>query len=306
VKKKSKQLTDKKDIKSAGDFEMEPDSLTSNSHTEVFESESVSSIISDSHEEPDIEIKFPNLLISTGDYSERLSPLAPLILLQKNETPLTFEESITSTYKDKDKFDQIFFQDSLKIGRKQFLSLTKPEIDYGLKEEEALSIYFYTLEWSCRELSLYYRLNKDLTSNQRNSTAPIWKHYLYYLFNALRKVPIWKGNQDIYRGVGKNLVKHYPKKYIEKEEITWYAITSATTSSKCIQSFLTKEESTIFCINRCVGRHIKSLSSHPEEDEVLLPPESSFIITSIFYQPIDSDHVIIQLEQNEYKENRYL
>jgi len=153
---------------------------------------------------------------------------------------------------------------------------------------------FYTLEWDSPSLNLYTRLNSDLSSSKRNQSAPIWKFYLYYLFNSLRKIPIWKENHDVYRGVSKNLVLIYPEIYSIGKTITWYGFTSTTTSIGNVQDFLGNEESTIFCINGCLsGRLIQKFSGRPNEEEVIIPPGSRFTIVSIMKGRI----TIVQLKQ---------
>jgi len=155
---------------------------------------------------------------------------------------------------------------------------------YGLCRDESLSLHFYTLEWEPTTLNLYSRLNNDLTSSTRNQSAPKWKFYLHHLLSALRKIPKWISNQDLYRGVAKNLVKLFPEKYVIGETIIWYGFASATTQLQVIEKFLGEgdNESTIFCINGCIsGRSIKKFSGHPKESEVLIPAGSQFTIVSI-------------------------
>jgi len=183
----------------------------------------------------------------------------------------------------------------MSYGEDLYNNLKSPEKDFGLSLEEFMSIYFYTLEWDPQSLNLHVRLNRDLSSPNRNQSAPIWKFYLYFLFNALRKIPIWKANHDVYRGVSKNLIKIYPEVYVNGNTIIWYGFTSTTTALGRVEEFLGNEESTIFCINGCLsGRSIQKFSGRPNEEEVLIPPGSRFTIVSILSKgPI----TFIQLKQ---------
>jgi len=125
------------------------------------------------------------------------TPLAPLVLLSKTETPLSFEESITLIYKDQLDDIEIFFQSSMIYGEDLHGNLGS-ENHYGLTLPEFLSLYFYTLEWNPPFLNLYSRLNRDLTSSERRLSEPNWRFYLHY-FSALRKIPMWQGNHDLQR-----------------------------------------------------------------------------------------------------------
>jgi len=225
--------------------------------------------------------------------------LAPLVLLTKKELPISFEESISIVYKEE--LEEIFFQSNMTYCEDLYLNINYPEKDYGLSLDEFQSIYFYTLEWNPQSLNLYSKLNRDLSSSERNLSVPIWKYYLHFLFNALRKIPIWKGNHDVYRGVSKNLVKFYPEKYVIGNTITWYGFTSTTTNMGKVEGFLGNEESTIFCINGCLsGRAIQKFSGHPDEAEVLIPPGSRFTIVAIIKGKI----TLIQLNQIPTLEKR--
>jgi len=207
------------------------------------------------------------------------TPLAPLILLRKNETPLSFEQSIQTVYLEE--HDDILYESYIDYAEVLYSDLSE-ETKNGLTLDEFRAIYFYTLEWTPPVLNLYPRLNASLCSKDRGQTAPLWKSYLYYLFNGLRKIPIWKGSQDVYRGVAKNLVKLNPDKYSKGKKITWYGFTSTTTNLEKIQSFIKNADSTIFCINGCLsGRAIEKYSGHPDEAEILIPPGSKFEIVGI-------------------------
>jgi len=138
-------------------------------------------------------------------------------------------------------------------------------------------------------------MNNDLSSSTRDENTPKWRYYLYYLFNALRKIPIWRVNQDLYRGVRLNLVKKYPNKYQEGNEIIWFGVTSTTTNLKAVKSFIGNEEGTIFSINSCLsGRDVHKFSGHEDEAEVLVPPGSRFKIMGIIESQVMT---IIQLKQ---------
>jgi len=205
--------------------------------------------------------------------------LAQIILLRKTETPLSFEESVLLAFNNE--LDEITFESNIPYGENIYDTLG-PNNEYGINREEVLAIYFYTLEWTPKSLNLYSRLNRDLSSSERDNSIPKWKHYLHYLLGGLRKLPKWVVKQDLYRGVCLNLVKAYPQKYCKGGIITWYGFTSTTTNLEKVKSFLGDNDGTIFSINDCIsGRSIRIFSGLPSEDEILIPAGSRFQIVSI-------------------------
>jgi len=191
-----------------------------------------------------------------------------------------------------------FFECSLLLyAKEKYEKFYRSSNNYGITEDEFLSVYFYTIETQNKADNIYTRLNAELTSKQRSHTLPKWKYYLYYLFNAFRKLPPWTGRQDLYRGVNKDLVGLYPEKYKIGEKITLYGITSASTELSVMQTFLSPgTPNTIFLINEAFsGRCIERLSSLPGEEEVLFPPASRFLIKGIIR--IESNATWIQIKQ---------
>jgi len=171
------------------------------------------------------------------------TPLSPLVILRKNEKPLSFEDSLKFAYNDDWEEMGEWFEAYISYAEDIFKKLSLPEKSFGLTKEESFSLYFYTLELTAAtHLNLYSRMNKDLSSSSRDQNTPKWKYYLFYLFGALRKIPTWKEHQDLYRGVRLNLVKEFPNKYQEGNVIIWFGATSTTTNLKKVKSFLGDEE----------------------------------------------------------------
>jgi len=147
--------------------------------------------------------------------------------------------------------------------------------------------------------------------------AKRWRHYLHYFLGGLRKIPIWKAPQDLYRGVNLDLVSTYPKKYKIGNKINWYSCTSATTHLQTVTNFLSKDiTGTIFVINGVFsGRSLSSCSAVPNESEVIIPPASRFEIMSIIPMPnmnmiqlkqLPSVEKTLQMEWNRNGEALYL
>jgi len=149
----------------------------------------------------------------------------------------------------------------------------------NLTHDEFLSIYIYTLE---KPIRWYEFLNSALVSSDRNVTLK-WKYYLYYLFSALRKIPPKPMQQPVYRIVNCNLLHLFPNKYKIGNILTWYSFTSTSVNISTLSTFLTQGlEKTVFIITDTFsGRDIQHYSSHPGEEEILLPPTSRFEIIGI-------------------------
>ncbi len=93
-----------------------------------------------------------------------------------------------------------------------------------LTPDESASIMLYSMEWSSREKSFYFILNKSLRSENRQLLKP-WFLYLRLFLHALSKLPSFN-NKTIYRGIKMNLIKDYP---IDKTFV-WWAFSSCTDS----------------------------------------------------------------------------
>src|SRR4051812_3119120 len=124
--------------------------------------------------------------------------------------------------------------------RCHFKKFEKNSERLGIIRRRTLRHLFLYRRIKSKDFSLYYRLNSDLSAIDRDSKVPKWRCYLYYLYQGLLKIPNWKGNQDVYRGVNKNLVELNPQKYVIGGEITWYSFISTSTNFTKTKEFLSK------------------------------------------------------------------
>jgi len=215
---------------------------------------------------------------------------------KKKEEPRSFKESLAIAYGSD--FDDFFVNTNIQYGINLYSSLCLSEKNFDITLEELLAIYFFTLESNPMTFNnLYSSLNKDLMSKDCRASLPKWRFYLYLLFEGLKKIPIWSGN-DLYRGVSMDLISKYPETYVTGNVITWFGITSTTTNIEVIKQFIGDNTSgfTIFSIKSTFSGHsISMFSAHPSECEVLLPPGSRFKIVGIFSIP-KTKIKIIQME----------
>ncbi|CAF1155524.1 unnamed protein product [Adineta steineri] len=145
--------------------------------------------------------------------------------------------------------------------------------DYNLTKDESAAIYIYTMEMT-DDSSVYRVLNQTLRLEDRSKVRP-WFGYLKLLDSATSKLPRFKG--IIYRGIDKDVTMKFKK----GQRITWWSISSCSTSINVISSFLHKtSSSTLFNIECLNGKSISSYTCYPNENEVILMPGTMFEVVS--------------------------
>jgi hypothetical protein len=143
----------------------------------------------------------------------------------------------------------------------------------NLTMDEAAAVYLYTMEMSEDEC-VYRMLNHALRVEDRSRVRP-WFGYLKLLHSAMSKLPNFKGS--VWRGVNKDVRQSFKK----DQKITWWSISSCSTSVNVISSFLgTVPQSTLFNIECSTGKSIAEYTCFPSEDEVILMPGTTFKVVS--------------------------
>jgi len=221
--------------------------------------------------------------------------LAPHVLLGAGEDPLDFHSSLAFAYEGQ--LDEAQYQDTLGYADDMYDNMDDKQ---GLEREEFYSMHYYTAEWFPKQSSVYSCLNRDLSDRDRTK-AQKWRFFLHHFFGGMRKVPLWKGSQDLYRGVSVDLSKN--PRYKEGKTITWSACTSATTKQDVVKGFLPAgEERTIVTMNGVFsGRSVKAFSATGGEEEVLLPPGTRFRVIAIWHI---NEVTMLQLQQIPTLEKR--
>ncbi|CAF1201874.1 unnamed protein product [Adineta steineri] len=145
--------------------------------------------------------------------------------------------------------------------------------DDNLTKDESAAIYIYTMEIS-DDSCVYRILNETLRLEDRTKVRP-WFGYLKLLHSATSKLPTLKGT--IWRGINKDVTMHFKK----GQKITWWSISSCSTSLDVISSFLNKSSpSTLFNIECLNGKSISSYTCYPNDKEVILMPGTVFEVVS--------------------------
>ncbi|CAF1257581.1 unnamed protein product [Rotaria sordida] len=124
------------------------------------------------------------------------------------------------------------------------------------------------------EITAYRLLNQALRIEDRSTVRP-WFSYLKLLDSAAAKLPKFKGT--IWRGVNKNVTHTFKK----GQKITWWSVSSCSTSVDVISSFLgNAPQSTLFNIDCINGKSIAAYTCYPAEDEVILMPGTTFEVVA--------------------------
>jgi len=156
--------------------------------------------------------------------------------------------------------------------------------DDKLTKDEALALLYYTMDgpynlgvkpsvYNCLTLTL---VSRGLEKEQTDS----WKHYLYLLLHGASKLPVFKGT--VYRGVSVALSKIYSV----NNKVTLITVTSTSEDSNTVKKWTgTSGTNMTLCVER--GRQIAKYSFFPNEKEVLLLPNSEFLVTRRTEKDVD-------------------
>lgn len=154
---------------------------------------------------------------------------------------------------------------------------------YALTVPEAQSILWYTSDLHSlvdtslsAEHNVYFKYNRDLRS-RKSARIMQWRDFSWYLVSALKKLPPVQGR--VFRGVPER-VTELSSKYRTKEEVVWVSFTS-TTRDKMVTLGSFGGGGTFVSIKTFDGRDISSISMLPQEEEVLLMPNSRFIVDAV-------------------------
>eukprot|EP01124_Arcella_intermedia_P008961 TRINITY_DN15756_c0_g1_i1.p1 TRINITY_DN15756_c0_g1~~TRINITY_DN15756_c0_g1_i1.p1 ORF type:complete len:594 (-),score=145.32 TRINITY_DN15756_c0_g1_i1:45-1724(-) len=156
-----------------------------------------------------------------------------------------------------------------------------------LSEEEYLAIFFYT---TClpNTAPIEQLLNQVLENENENEwiqNISNWKYYMNYLLDALCKLCPDFHSDLLYQSLTFDITQTQPDIYQLNHTISFPTFLSTTTEKDSVLKVLSDDKPTTLLIiqKHFSGRSITSFSSH-NENEVLFPPNSTFLITNITNQ----------------------
>ena len=160
--------------------------------------------------------------------------------------------------------------------------------------DDAYIICSYTCESYDTKYSPYKILNQNLVSNNRKQGVVNISKYLYIFLKSLRKLeryyPI-NQNRYLYRCISHKVrIEKDPKNdklipYVNGIQKTFWGFTSTSINPKMTLNFLGKKNQlktgTIFTIGGDVWGYDIKLFNYYNEEEILLEPETKFIVDSV-------------------------
>lgn len=159
-----------------------------------------------------------------------------------------------------------------------------------LSNDEVAAIKIYTMEWTNKDDSLYFKLNDTLRSVDKQKLKP-WLLYLRLFQHALSKIQS-DTDQTVYRGIKIDVSKEYPVGKI----FPWPAFSSSSTAINVIKDFLGETgPRTLFVIKCNTGKDIHQYSEIAGEYEILLLANTFFKVVGNIEQ--GNEFHIIQLEE---------
>jgi hypothetical protein len=177
---------------------------------------------------------------------------------------------------------------------------------YNLTDDELFSIIIFTYNLGIKDPSknFYFIFNKILIKRSETEIKP-WLGYIYYLFNALEKLP----NQDltIYRGINNDEINIiYKNDSLVGKLVVCSGFLSGTTDFKIA------EDGLIFKIKIHNGKIISNFSFTGTKTEVILLPNSKFIIVespmivdgSTFINLIQKNESNVHIENEKKKDEK--
>jgi len=136
-----------------------------------------------------------------------------------------------------------------------------------------------------RHENVYFQLNLALrTRKSHPDRFNMWQGFGYFLMRGLDQLE--KVRTDVFRGcvLTHDTVK---KDYVMGRTIQWAAFTSTSTNPAAAKMFIKKSTGVVFKIAAMTATNVGAYSFIPKEEELLLSPNSRFVVTKELY--VDAD-----------------
>ena len=168
----------------------------------------------------------------------------------------------------------------------------------GMNVDARAAIVLYTMEDQPREHSPYFAMNEALRDKNRQAVEP-WRDYIWLLLHALKKLPASPLRQVV-RGC-KRAISTFGLQVTPGKEITWSSFSSTATTIDVMQTFLGESGPRVLfqieLTEPLVARDVRAFSLFEGENELLLPPNMSFEVKSVWHA--GNDLHIVQYTQVE-------
>lgn len=158
----------------------------------------------------------------------------------------------------------------------------------GVQPMEVFAIVFYSYDlalvdpddWSSDKTDNWYYVQNVILQERNYEKLRVMQGYLFFFNKGLRKLPDWQG--VLYRGIdeiGAELIK---SNYTEGRRVHFSATSSATSCPDVSVSFA-GDRGVVLIMRVRTGREIRFISAIENEQEVLLFPNTAFLVTKAFY-----------------------
>lgn len=169
------------------------------------------------------------------------------------------------------------------------------------------AIVVYSIDVGCvsenpiGDQNVYFLLNRALRNrNVDRVRFGHWKGFLFYLLRALDNLPAFQGT--VYRGGNRGIDQQtVAKEYSIGRTVQWAAFSSTTKDVRQARCFVNRKQGVLFKLRVFSGRDISAYSFFPTEDEILLSPNSRFVVTSEMYKDEDG-YCVLDLAENQANE----
>jgi hypothetical protein len=170
-------------------------------------------------------------------------------------------------------------EDCDQIARSRLLRIPANAPD-RLTPDGALAVVLYSYDLGTKSQKMgadnfFVLLNNQLRQRSGEALERL-RPYLWYFMRSLESLP--RINTRVYRGIGKNQLALVKERYELMTHVHWSAFSSTTTSIDIAKRFA-QRGGIIFRILIHDGRNIQKYSAIPREDEILLGPNSRFVVT---------------------------
>jgi len=212
----------------------------------------------------------------------------PLILFEDNYLPqYDVHEALQEAMGIKWRFGECLKSDVIKHIETS-VTLLEMKSNYNLSDNESAAITYYTCDVRTMQGTLeecpFKQINSTMITRDLDRIRP-WKSFLYYLLSGLNKLPSRK--ETVYRAIDKPITS-LSKQYKKGFSICWIGFSSTSLEKDLIKNFVDKpnQKGTYMIIKAIEGRDISGLSKYPSEAEIILLPNSQFMVEDILSNDI--------------------
>ena len=203
----------------------------------------------------------------------------------------------------------------LKLAQLFLKTLRRKKQQYAqMPDDYCLVLNLYCMEDQPREDSTYYKMNAALRLKNREKVRQ-WRDFIWLLLHAMQ----WLSPSDIkfvYRGVMKNL-SELGEGYEVGVDVQWAGFSSTATKVEVMNSFLGQDGPRTLMnveLDSQWGRDLRDFSLLPSEEEILLPPNMMFEVTSVLdaghgltilqLKQVESPDILLQFEEHPHQTNQ--